>query len=277
MIRLGNLRPTDGWAGCRLVMPAWQNGLSNNLRWAIGVFGLAGLGFSLPTWLFHTAFGATLAVGVVVCRMARRGSHRTNQRLVALLGLEVCLVVGLAASLVRRVALGETPLDCLPWVADGLPFHGGPGIGALLSMLFMGCEIETIRRIGRPLFEFHVMVALDEIPGRLMAIDAEIRAGALPSGVARLRRRDTVLRGTLVDQMESARRMLLGVAIGLALGCALPLVVHLVRLDGGWASLAAGSGREVCHLAGMGVFLVIPLLLGVVALRLMLPREDSVD
>lgn len=274
MIILGDLGKQVGPSAWRRASSAWQTRLWGNLPPVAAVFALAGAFLFLSSQAFHVGFVATLVVGCLACRVAGRVSHAGNQVLVAALALDAGLGLGLATSLVRRVALGETILDCLPWVAQGLPFVGGSAAGAVLSILIMGVQIAVIRGLGRPVFTFQVSVILDELPGVQMSIDRDIGAGGLPSSMARLLRWDVSLRGTLATRMEATRKALLWGVLGQALVCSIPLIVHLIRANLEWGTLNAGAGREACHLVGVGVLLQVPFIVSAIALRLMLRRED---
>src|SRR5690606_32709603 len=124
--------------------------------------------------------------------------------------------------------------------------------------------------------EVSARFALDAMPGKQMAIDAELRTGAIDAETARRRRADLERESALYGSMDGAMRFVKGDAIAAIIIVVINLVGGLV-IGIGSRGLTAGEAIQTYSLLSIGAGLVaqIPSLLVAVASGLLVTRVAS--
>lgn len=193
-----------------------------------------------PTWLLALA---VLRVGVTVAATRR------------------ILVHGDAGGLVR--ALGSLAADS---VVVGLV---GFSVIALVQLL-------VVARGGERVAEVAARFALDAMPGRQLALDADVRSGALPAGAAAGLREDLARESSFLGAMDGALKFVRGEVVA-------SLAVLAVSLLGGFVvgttqrGLSAGDALSRYTMLSVGEALAtqIPGLASSIAAGVLVTRGDD--
>ncbi|HEY4238707.1 MAG TPA: flagellar biosynthesis protein FlhA [Kofleriaceae bacterium] len=149
-------------------------------------------------------------------------------------------------------------------------------VGLVVFAVITIVQLIVVARGAERVAEVAARFALDALPGKQMAIDADVRAGALDAAGARARRDALTRESQLYGAMDGAMRFVKGDAIA-------AIVIVLVNLVGGLAigvgqrGLSAGDAAHVYSLLSVGEGLVaqIPALLVAVASGLLVTRVAS--
>jgi type III secretion protein V len=152
------------------------------------------------------------------------------------------------------------------WVAGAVVF----AILALVQLLVVAKGAERVAEVA-------ARFSLDALPGKQMAIDAELRAGAIDAAEARRRRRQLERESQLHGAMDGALKFVKGDAVA-------GIAIALVNALGGTAAgvirgmpAAAAARRHVLLAAGDGLAAQIPSLLLAVAAGIAVTRVAGGD
>ena len=145
-------------------------------------------------------------------------------------------------------------------------------VGAVVFAILTLVQLLVVTKGGERVAEVAARFTLDAMPGKQMAIDADLRAGAIDQGEARRRRRALEREGQLYGAMDGALKFvkgdaLAGIAIVLVNVCG-GLVAGLVR----GLSLEAAARRYVLLAIGDGLVAQIPALLVSIAAGVVVTR-----
>ncbi len=149
-------------------------------------------------------------------------------------------------------------------------------VGLVVFAVITIVQLIVVSRGAERVAEVAARFALDAMPGKQMAIDAELRAGAIDSETARARRADLERESQLYGAMDGAMRFVKGDAIA-------AIVIVVINLIGGLAigvgsrGMSAGDAAHTYSLLSIGEGLVaqIPSLLVAVASGLLVTRVAS--
>ncbi len=156
--------------------------------------------------------------------------------------------------------------------------QGNYAVGAIVFLVLTIVQYLVIARGSERVAEVAARFALDALPGRQMAIDAELRAGALSAEEARRRRSELSRESSLYGALDGAMKFVKGDAIaGIVI-----LVVNLVGGVGigvGMRGLGIRESLETYGLLTIGDGLVtqIPSLLVSTAAGIVVTRVASAD
>jgi type III secretory pathway component EscV len=156
--------------------------------------------------------------------------------------------------------------------------RGNYAVGAIVFLVLTIVQYVVIARGSERVAEVAARFALDALPGRQMAIDAELRAGALTADEARRRRSDLSRESSLYGALDGAMKFVKGDAIaGIVI-----LVVNLVGGVGigvGLRDLGVGESLRTYGLLTIGDGLVtqIPSLLVSTAAGVVVTRVASAE
>ncbi|HEX2670162.1 MAG TPA: flagellar biosynthesis protein FlhA [Polyangiaceae bacterium] len=112
--------------------------------------------------------------------------------------------------------------------------HGNYVVGAVIFLILTIIQFIVIAKGGERVAEVGARFALDAMPGKQMAIDAELRSGAIDGNEARARRRMLVRESQFYGAMDGAMKFVKGDVIA-------SLLITLVNILGG---LAIGVGQK---------------------------------
>jgi len=149
-------------------------------------------------------------------------------------------------------------------------------VGIVVFAVITIVQLIVVARGAERVAEVAARFALDAMPGKQMAIDAELRVGAIDAETARARRGDLERESQLYGAMDGAMRFVKGDAVA-------AIVIVVINLIGGLAigvgsrGMSAGEAAHTYSLLSIGEGLVaqIPSLLVAVASGLLVTRVAS--
>jgi type III secretion protein V len=146
-------------------------------------------------------------------------------------------------------------------------------VGLVVFAVITVVQLIVVARGAERVAEVAARFALDALPGKQMAIDADLRAGALDAAGARQRRLDLERESQLYGAMDGAMRFVKGDAIAAIVIVVINLVGGLV-IGVGSRGMTAGEAMRTYSLLSIGEGLVaqIPALLVAVASGLLVTR-----
>ena len=149
-------------------------------------------------------------------------------------------------------------------------------VGVVVFAVITIVQLVVVARGAERVAEVAARFALDAMPGKQMAIDAELRSGAIDAETARRRRGELERESQLYGAMDGAMRFVKGDAIAAILIVVVNLIGGLV-IGIGSRGLSAGEAAQTYALLSIGEGLVaqIPSLLVAVAAGLLVTRVAS--
>jgi type III secretion protein V len=149
-------------------------------------------------------------------------------------------------------------------------------VGLVVFAVITIVQLIVVSRGAERVAEVSARFALDAMPGKQMAIDAELRAGTIDAEKARKRRSDLERESSLYGAMDGAMRFVKGDAIAAIIIVMINLIGGLV-IGVGSRGLSAAEAIRTYSLLSIGAGLVaqIPSLLVAVASGLLVTRVAS--
>jgi type III secretion protein V len=149
-------------------------------------------------------------------------------------------------------------------------------VGLVVFAVITLVQLIVVSRGAERVAEVSARFALDAMPGKQMAIDAELRSGAIDAETARKRRGDLERESSLYGAMDGAMRFVKGDAIAAIIIVVINLIGGLV-IGIGSRGMTAGEAIRTYSLLSIGAGLVaqIPSLLVAVASGLLVTRVAS--
>jgi len=139
--------------------------------------------------------------------------------------------------------------------------QGNAVVGAVVFAILTLVQLLVVAKGAERVAEVAARFALDAMPGRQMAIDADVRAGAIDAAEARRRRRSLEREGQLYGAMDGALKFVKGDAVA-------GVAIVLVNVAGGLVAgtlrgmdVAAAARRYTLLAIGDGLASQIPALL----------------
>ena len=182
----------------------------------------------LPTALLDLLLVANLAVSLLLLLSAISArSPLALSSLPTLLLVTTLFRLALNVSSTRLILLQADAGRVIASFGDFV-VRGNYAVGAIVFLVLTIVQYVVIARGSERVAEVAARFALDALPGRQMAIDAELRAGALTSEEARRRRSDLSRESSLYGALDGAMKFVKGDAIA-------GIVILVVNLVGGVA------------------------------------------
>jgi type III secretion protein V len=183
--------------------------------------------------------------------------------------------VGLEVATTRLV-LAHGDAGSVVKAFGGAVVAGSLVVGLVVFAVITIVQLLVVARGAERVAEVAARFALDALPGRQLAIDADVRAGALDAATARTRRAELTRESQLYGAMDGAMRFVKGDAIAAILIVVINLVGGLV-VGIGYRGMSAGDAVATYSLLSIGLGLVaqIPSLLVAVASGLLVTRVAS--
>ncbi len=200
---------------------------------------------------------------------------RAFQSFPTLLVITTLLRVGLEVSTTRAI-LTDADAGAVVHAFGASVVAGSLIVGVVVFAVITVVQLVVVARGAERVAEVAARFALDALPGKQMAIDAELRGGTLDPTTATERRRDLERESQLYGAMDGAMRFVKGDAIA-------AIVIVVINLIGGVAigvgvqGMSAREAAETYSLLSIGAGLVaqIPSLLVAVASGLLVTRVAS--
>jgi type III secretion protein V len=183
--------------------------------------------------------------------------------------------VGLEVSTTRLV-LGDGDAGEVVRAFGSSVVAGSLVVGLVVFAVITIVQLLVVARGAERVAEVAARFALDAMPGRQVAIDADLRAGVIDAERARARRAELTRESQLYGAMDGAMRFVKGDAIAAILIVVINLVGGLV-VGIGYRGMSAADAVATYSLLSIGLGLVaqIPSLLVAVASGLLVTRVAS--
>ncbi|MDB4954260.1 MAG: Flagellar biosynthesis protein FlhA [Myxococcales bacterium] len=183
--------------------------------------------------------------------------------------------VGLEVSTTRLV-LADADAGSVVRAFGSSVVSGNLIVGLVVFAVITIVQLVVVARGAERVAEVAARFALDAMPGKQMAIDAELRTGSIDADTARKRRGDLERESQLYGAMDGAMRFVKGDAVA-------AIMIVVINLVGGLAigigsrGMTAGEAIRTYSLLSIGAGLVaqIPSLLVAVASGLLVTRVAS--
>src|SRR5499427_7675916 len=192
----------------------------------------------LPTWildlLISTNLSATVAILLVVLYVPDALGIATFPTLLLLTTLyRLALNVASTRLILLQADAGEVIRAFGAFVV-----RGNYVVGAVVFLILTIIQFIVIAKGGERVAEVGARFVLDAMPGKQMAIDAELRAGSIDGNEARRRRRALQRESQFYGAMDGAMKFVKGDVIA-------SLVILVVNVLGGLAIGVAMKGMPV--------------------------------
>ena len=227
---------------------------------AIAVVGM--LVVPLPTFVLDLLLSLNLAIGAVLLLVSlyvRSASALTA--LPSILLLTTLLRLSLNVSSTRLILLQADAGQVIDAFGDFV-VQGNYVVGAVVFLILTLVQFIVIARGSERVAEVAARFSLDSMPGRQMAIDADMRAGAIDLDTARTQRAELHRESRFHGAMDGAMKFVKGDAIASIVITVINIVGGLV-IGVGQRGMGLGEAAEVFTLLTIGDGLVsqIPALL----------------
>jgi flagellar biosynthesis protein FlhA len=225
---------TDPYANIRRLMPGTDVGL------ALAVFCLLSLLIlPLPTFLLDLGLSISITASVLVLMVAlflEKPLDFTSFPQLLLLTTLLRLSLNVATTRLILSHGNEGPLAAGHVVAafGGFLMGGDVVIGLILFAILLVVNFMVITKGSGRIAEVAARFSLDAMPGKQMAIDADMNAGLINEKIARRRRRQLEEESGFYGAMDGAAKFVRGDAIA-------GLIITSINIVGG---LAIGIGRH---------------------------------
>ena len=220
----------------------------------------------------------TLNIAIAVCLlMAAVFSPRPLQfaSFPTLLVVTTLFRVGLEVSATRLILADADAGEVVAAFGSSV-VAGSLVVGLVVFAVITIVQLIVVARGAERVAEVAARFALDAMPGKQMAIDADLRAGAIDAETARTRRANLERESQLYGAMDGAMRFVKGDAIAAIIIVVINLIGGLV-IGIGTRGMSAGDAMHTYSLLSIGEGLVaqIPSLLVAVASGLLVTRVAS--
>ena len=188
----------------------------------------------LPTWLLDLLIASNLAGSVVILLVSLYVSEALKiASFPTLLLITTLIRLALNVSSTRLILLQADAGEVIRAFGTFV-VRGNYVVGAVIFLILTIIQFIVIAKGGERVAEVGARFALDAMPGKQMAIDAELRSGAIDGAEARVRRRSLVRESQFYGAMDGAMKFVKGDVIA-------SLLITVVNILGG---LAIGVGQK---------------------------------
>lgn len=188
----------------------------------------------LPTWLLDGLLAANLAGSVVVLLIVLNVTDALKiAAFPTLLLLTTLFRLALNVSSTRLILLQANAGEVIQAFGQFV-VRGNYVVGGVIFLILTAIQFIVIAKGSERVAEVGARFTLDAMPGKQMAIDAELRSGAIDSAEARRRRHALARESQFYGSMDGAMKFVKGDTIA-------SLLITLINLLGG---LAIGVGQR---------------------------------
>jgi len=232
----------------------------------------------LPTWLLDLLLASNLAFSVVLLLVALYVSDGLKiASFPSILLLTTLIRLALNVSSTRLILLQADAGEVIRAFGQFV-VRGNYVVGGVVFLVLTIIQFVVIAKGGERVAEVGARFTLDALPGKQMAIDAELRSGAIDSNEARARRRALSRESQFYGAMDGAMKFVKGDVIA-------SLLIAAINLLGGLAIgvLQRGMGAEAALkrygllTIGDGLVTQIPSLILATAAGILVTRVASED
>ena len=188
----------------------------------------------LPTWLLDVLIAANLSLAVAILLVVLYAPDALAiATFPTVLLLTTLFRLALNVSSTRLILLQANAGEVIK-AFGGFVVRGNYVVGAVVFLILTIIQFIVIAKGGERVAEVAARFVLDAMPGKQMAIDAELRSGTIDGGEARRRRRQLARESQFYGSMDGAMKFVKGDVIA-------SLVIVVVNILGG---LAIGVGQK---------------------------------
>ena len=191
----------------------------------------------LPTWLLDLLIASNLAASVVILLVSMYVSEALKiASFPTLLLITTLIRLALNVSSTRLILLQADAGEVIRAFGQFV-VRGNYVVGAVIFLILTIIQFIVIAKGSERVAEVGARFALDAMPGKQMAIDAELRSGAIDGAEARARRRSLVRESQFYGAMDGAMKFVKGDVIA-------SLLITVINILGGLAIGIAQKGLE---------------------------------
>jgi len=213
----------------------WQRVLRNtDVLLAGGVLGvLLIMMVPLPTWLMDVFLAANITVGVLILLTSLYVLRPLDFSVFpSLLLLTTLFRLALNVATTRLILLhGQEGPAAAGRVIEGFGqfvVGGNTVVGLIIFLILVLINFVVITKGSTRIAEVAARFTLDAMPGKQMAIDADLNAGIIDDGTARTRREDVAREAEFYGAMDGAAKFVRGDAVAGLIITAINLIAGLV-------------------------------------------------
>src|SRR6478609_2221746 len=188
----------------------------------------------LPTWLLDLLIASNLAASVVILLVSMYVSEALKiASFPTLLLITTLIRLSLNVSSTRLILLQADAGEVIRAFGKFV-VRGNYVVGAVIFLILTIIQFVVIAKGSERVAEVGARFTLDAMPGKQMAIDAELRTGSIDGNEARRRRRALLRESQFYGAMDGAIKFVKGDVIA-------SLIITIVNILGG---LAIGVGQR---------------------------------
>src|SRR5882724_7941281 len=188
----------------------------------------------LPTWLLDILLASNLSAAVAILLVVLYARDAISiATFPTLLLITTLFRLALNVASTRLILLQANAGEVIRAFGTFV-VRGNYVVGAVVFLILTIIQFIVIAKGGERVAEVGARFALDAMPGKQMAIDAELRSGAIDGAEARIRRRTLVRESQFYGAMDGAMKFVKGDVIA-------SLLITIVNILGG---LAIGVGQK---------------------------------
>src|SRR4051812_29640071 len=194
----------------------------------------------LPTWLLDLLIASNLACSVAVLLVALYvGEAIKIATFPTLLLVTTLFRLSLNVSSTRLILLQADAGQVIRAFGQFV-VRGNYVVGAVIFLILTIIQFVVIAKGAERVAEVGARFTLDAMPGKQMAIDAELRSGSIDGNEARRRRRSLLRESQFYGAMDGAMKFVKGDVIA-------SLIITIINILGG---LAIGVGQRNLEVVG---------------------------
>ncbi|MBH66854.1 MAG: flagellar biosynthesis protein FlhA [Rhodospirillaceae bacterium] len=204
----------------------------SDIALALGIVAiLAVLILPMPTWLLDLSLGISIAFSVLIMMTVlfiNRPLDFNAFPMILLIATMMRLALNLASTRLI-LADGHTGTDAAGQVIQAFGqfmMSGNPVIGVIVFAILIIVNFIVITKGSGRIAEVSARFSLDAMPGKQMAIDADLSSGLITEDEARTRREDLSSESTFFGAMDGASKFVRGDAIA-------GLLITIINVLGG--------------------------------------------
>ena len=192
----------------------------------------------LPTWLLDLLIASNLACSVAVLLVALYvGDALKIAAFPTLLLITTLFRLALNVSSTRLILLQADAGDVIR-AFGRFVVRGNYVVGAVIFLILTIIQFVVIAKGSERVAEVGARFTLDAMPGKQMAIDAELRSGSIDGNEARRRRRSLLRESQFYGAMDGAMKFVKGDVVA-------SLIITIINILGGLAIGVGQRGLEV--------------------------------
>ena len=188
----------------------------------------------LPTWLLDVLLATNLSISVAILLVVLYAPDALSiATFPTVLLLTTLLRLSLNVSSTRLILLQANAGDVIK-AFGGFVVRGNYVVGAVVFLILTIIQFIVIAKGSERVAEVGARFVLDAMPGKQMAIDAELRSGTIDGNEARRRRRQLARESQFYGSMDGAMKFVKGDVVA-------SLVITVINI---LAGLAIGVGQK---------------------------------